>query len=78
MALSKLSFTPVKTSKLSLPACLTESKAPAKSPSNTFLTAVAKNPSVSKRLLKRSVMLSFIAMPKSTMACLGSLKIPLK
>jgi hypothetical protein len=39
---SKELFTPVKTSRLSLPALFTSSNAPAKSPLNTFLTAEAK------------------------------------
>ena len=41
-------ITNINTSKLSLPAFLTSSKAPAKSPLNTFLTALAKKPKVSK------------------------------
>jgi hypothetical protein len=58
-------FTPVKTSILSLPAAFTSSKAPLKSPLNTFLTALAKNPKVSRKLSNLSIILALILLPKA-------------
>ena len=60
-----MSSTPVRTSKDSLPAFFTSSKAPAKSLANTFFTALAKNPKVSKKELNLSIILFLIAVPNS-------------
>ena len=69
--LSKVLLTPVRTSKLSLPALFTSSKAPLKSPLKTFLTALANNPKVSKKLSNRSCMFLLKALAKSSKDCLG-------
>ena len=70
--------TPVNTSTYSLPASFALSNAPLKSPSKTFLNASAKKPTTSNALLKRSIMLSFIAMPNAFIFCNGFSKTDLK
>ena len=69
---------PVKTSILSLPAALTSSNAPLKSPLNTFLTALAKNPKVSRKLSNLSTILALILSPNALTVSNGFSNIALK
>ena len=76
--LSTVSSTPVNTSTYSFPASLTESKAPLKSPLNTFTIASLKNPITSKAELNLSIRLSFIALPNDFKFSTGFSNISLK
>ena len=66
------------TSTTSLPAFFTSSNAPAKSPLNTFLTALAKYPNVSRNDSNLSTRFSLIAIPKDLTLSNGLSKIALK
>jgi hypothetical protein len=76
--LSKVPSTPVYISIYSLPAFFTSSNAPAKSPANTFLTALAINPRVSKKLSNLSMIFSLTKLPNVLREPIGSSNIALK
>ena len=78
IVLSKVLSTPVRASTASLPASFTSSKAPAKSPLNTFLTALPKKPKTSNADCNLSITFSLTARPKFFNDCTGSSKIALK